>query len=210
MFRLLLVLGAGLFLTLLIGGRDEGQARLGLQGAYDIAALRDAPAAAPEARVASKTAGTAAAVVAVAAPAPAAQPDPQPARTPTLTEISFAPATESTGAAAEVTGLTLSLPLVTEDPVARAPDAAPSQGDSRVAQVIGSRVNVRAAPSAKADILDRLVRDETVTVIAAEDSGWTLVRIEGDGIEGYIASRYLADVPAAADAPVASVLFPSE
>jgi hypothetical protein len=206
MFRLLLVLGAGLFLALLIGGRDEGQTRMGLQGAYDIAALRDAPAA-----VVPAAAPPAENVVAAAAPEPVPQPVAPTPAAPDLTEISFAPATDSATEAAQAAGLTLSLPLVTADapaPVAAEATADPSVG--RVARVIGSTVNVRAAPSAKADILSKLARNEAVTVIAADDSGWTLVRIEGDGVEGYIASRYLADAPVGAPASVASALFPSE
>lgn len=213
MIRLLLVLGVGLFLTLLIGGRDSGQTRLGLQGAYDIAVLKDAPApAAPETPTPDAT------VVAVAEPAPAAPPvtspraaAPGPAPTQGLTEISFAPVTDSTDDAAETPGLTLSLPLVAAETDAAAPE--PDPAPNRVARVIGSKVNVRAEPSAKAEVIGRLGRDQTVTVIEPGQSGWTRIRIEADGVEGFIASRYLAEAPADAEpaaAPSASLLFPSE
>ncbi len=210
MYRLLAVLGAGLFLTLLIGGRDAGQTRFGLQGAYEIAALREA---APTVRVAAERADPVTeAVVARADPAP--KPDPAPASTPGLTQISFAPAAAATeGGDPLAPGLTLSLPLVPDAaaPDLAAPDLAATEPAAvvepepmRIGRVIGTQVNLREQPSAKAAVLDRLARGEAVTVISTDDSGWSLVRIEGDGVEGYIASRYLADDTAG------SSLFPSE
>lgn len=192
MFRLLALLCAGLFLTLLIGGRDEGQARYGLQGVYEIAALKDDPA----------RKATPVAVAEVTDPAPPA-PEPAAASVTAVTQVAFAPAEETPTAQ---TGLTLSLPLVAaSEPLAADPAPAASEPPLlRVGRVLGTKVNVREAPSAKATVLDQLRKDETVTVISADGSGWTLVRIEGDGIEGYIASRYLS----AADS--VDGLFPSE
>jgi hypothetical protein len=212
MFRLLALLCAGLFLTLLIGGRDEGQARFGLQGAYDIAALKDT-AARPASPVDVAGGGDPAADApkpAAVASAPESAPEPAqaPVKDPGVTQVAFAPAEETTTVQ---TGLTLSLPLF-EDSVPLAADAAAVGSDPaalRVGRVLGSRVNVREAPSAKAAVLDQLTKDETVTVISADGSGWTLVRIEGDGIEGYIASRYLS-APDLSAPETAGGLFPTE
>jgi len=195
MFKLLVFLCAGLFLTLLIGGKDEGQARFGLQGAYDVAALKDAPADAGA--LPAPPVETAAAPA--AAPAPAVAP-----ATAQVTEAAFSPAPDQ-GTSLQ-TGLTLSLPLVTEPAAAPpvAPEAAAGPAPLRISRVLGSTVNVREGPSAKSAVVDRLARDEMVTVIATDGSGWSMVRIEGDGVEGYIATRYLSD-------PVAeTALFPSE
>jgi len=143
----------------------------------------------------------------VIAAAPATGQQPSEASAPQIaqvTEAAFAPSLED-GTALQ-TGLTLSLPLVTtpaaEPSVATEVAAAPAP--LQVSRVLGSTVNVREGPSAKSAVVDRLARDEMVTVISNDGSGWSMVRIEGDGIEGYIASRYLSE-------PVAdSALFPSE
>ncbi len=57
--------------------------------------------------------------------------------------------------------------------------------------------NVREGPSKDFAVLERLPRGEAVSVVATSDaaSGWTLIRIEGDGIEGYISTSLLADQP---------------
>lgn len=197
MFKLLVFLCAAVFLTLLIGGKDAGQARFGLQGAYDLPALKGAPVA-PEAAPAPPVT-TAAAPAAVQPPdAPAAA---VAAAIPQVTEAAFSPALDQ-GTSLQA-GLTLSLPLVTEPAVA-APEAAEGPAPLRISRVVGSTVNVREGPSAKSAVVDRLARDEMVTVIATDGSGWSRVRIEGDGVEGFVATRYLSE-------PVAqSALFPSE
>lgn len=46
MFRYLMLLAAGFYLVLLIGGQDRGQMRMGLQGAYDVPLRPMAPPAA--------------------------------------------------------------------------------------------------------------------------------------------------------------------
>ena len=215
MFRLVAILGAGLFLTLLIGGRDAGQTRLGLQGAYAIAALEDTPLS-PDVTRKAVAGAAAAAPVASAAPAPALRVT-QAAVTPATAPVAGIPVTDAPVAGAPVAGapetadtlqagLTLSLPPVAE-PAAELPDALTAAAEPvalRIGRIIGSTVNVREGPSAKSAVLGRLARDEQVTVILTDGSGWSLVRIEGDGIEGYIATRYLSD--ATGD----GALFPSE
>jgi hypothetical protein len=44
-------------------------------------------------------------------------------------------------------------------------------------------------------VLGRLTRNEAVleVVAGAGPDGWSLVRIEGDGIEGYVATRLLRE-----------------
>jgi hypothetical protein len=202
MFKLLVFLCAGVFLTLLIGGRDSGQTRFGLQGAYTVAALQDAPA--DDRTPAADPVATPAAPLSLqpaAAPEAAPAADPQASR---VTQAAFTPASE--GDPALQAGLTLSLPLV-DEAVATQTAAAPIAAEPaplRISRVLGSTVNVREGPSAKTAVLDRLARDELVTVISTDGSGWSMVRIEGDGVEGYIATRYLSD-------PIdESALFPSE
>ena len=56
-------------------------------------------------------------------------------------------------------------------------------------------VNVRAGPGKDFSVVDRLVRGESVLVVVQGEGpdGWSLIRIEGDGVEGYVASRLLTE-----------------
>ena len=91
----------------------------------------------------------------------------------------------------------LVLPLV-QEPAAE-PAAAPEPEPSPLAEVwyVDARsVNVRAGPSTDSSVLGRLTRGEAATVIAREGEDWAHIIIEGDGIEGYVAARFLTrDAP---------------
>lgn len=67
--------------------------------------------------------------------------------------------------------------------------AAPSAGFRRV---LAESVNVRAGPSTGNPVVGRLARNEEVEVLERDPSGWVLVRIQGDGIEGWVAERLLS------------------
>jgi uncharacterized protein YgiM (DUF1202 family) len=63
-------------------------------------------------------------------------------------------------------------------------------------KVIGSKsANVRSGPGKDFNVVSKLSRGESVTLVSQTDGpdGWSLIRIEGDGVEGYIASRLLAE-----------------
>ena len=55
--------------------------------------------------------------------------------------------------------------------------------------------NVRSGPGKDFDVVGRLMRGDSVLVVAQGEGadGWSLIRIEGDGIEGYIATRLLTE-----------------
>ncbi|MGL6209147.1 MAG: SH3 domain-containing protein [Paracoccaceae bacterium] len=61
------------------------------------------------------------------------------------------------------------------------------------AYVDARSVNVRAGPSTDDAVIGRLENGEAVLVVAEDVGvdGWVLVRIEGDGIEGFVAQRFL-------------------
>lgn len=101
----------------------------------------------------------------------------------TRTEPAAAPAPDLTGAAEIAPHLTS---LVVQD----TPDTTAPDTDER--RVDASSLNVRAGPSTSDGVVGRLQEGERVTVVTELDDGWTLVRIEGDGIEGWVASRFLA------------------
>lgn len=70
-------------------------------------------------------------------------------------------------------------------------DGPAMNGDIRT--VSASSVNVRLGPSTDSSVVGRLSEGEAVRVIGAVDSEWVEVAIEGDGIYGYVASRFLTD-----------------
>lgn len=88
-------------------------------------------------------------------------------------------------------------PLMITPAVAEAaPAAAVVAAEAGVLMVVSSRsANVRSGPGKDYDVVDRLSRGESVLVVAQGEGpdGWSLIRIEGDGIEGYIASRLLSE-----------------
>lgn len=154
MIRLTLLLLAGLFATLQIGGRDNGQTRFGLIEAEKEAAL-----------------------VASAKPAPVVKPQPQTSTVSDQTvQVAFTPTTRVVA------------PVV--QPVAQ-PSLEPA-GDVRY--VSGRSVNVRGGPSTQDDVVGKLVRGDAVRVVFVEDNGWARVRVEGDGVDGYMSLDFLTDV----------------
>ena len=65
--------------------------------------------------------------------------------------------------------------------------------------VASSRVNVRQGPGTDHAVVGSLSGGEQVLVVLDHDpvEGWSHVRLEGDGIEGYVATRFLIEVGAA-------------
>jgi len=69
------------------------------------------------------------------------------------------------------------------------------QGEPKlnVQYVTAQRVNVRQGPSTEHPVLGKVVYDEAVQVLSDPAQEWVLVRIEGDGIEGYMSSKFLQE-----------------
>jgi hypothetical protein len=141
-----LLLCAGLFVVMLIGGADRGQQRFGLVELPKSTAVVRAPAE--------------------------DMPQDQPA--PAIEVATFAPEAPliATAAAVQVDAAKLGL------------------------RVIGSKsANVRSGPGKDFSVVGKLSRGESVTLVSQSDGpdGWSLIRIEGDGVEGYVATRLLAE-----------------
>jgi len=60
--------------------------------------------------------------------------------------------------------------------------------------VTGSRVNVREGPSTDYTIMGKVVYGEAAEIISDPDADWVKIRIEGDGVEGFIMKRFMTDV----------------
>ena len=152
MIRLTLLLCGGLFVVMLIGGRDHGQQRFGLM----------VPPAAPVA------------VVAKVEPKAAAPVQPE------ADVAVFAPAE----------------PVMATPVALETTPAVQTAADTGKVLFVGSRsVNVRSGPGTDFEVVGRLARGEAVLVVADGEGpdGWSLIRIEGDGVEGYVASRLLTE-----------------
>ncbi|WP_426034276.1 SH3 domain-containing protein [Cypionkella sp. TWP1-2-1b2] len=163
MFKPTFFLCAGLFTAMYFGGADRGQQRFGLVEKPRVVA---APVADEPAVVADLPA-------VVAAPAIVA-----------VTEAAFVP----------------EVPLMVTPAVAAA-IAAPLAAEAvavepGVLMVVNTKsANVRSGPGKDFDVVGRLMRGDSVLVVAQGEGadGWSLIRIEGDGIEGYIATRLLTE-----------------
>ena len=163
MFKLTFFLCAGLFTAMYFGGVDRGQQRFGLVEKPRVVA---APVADAPLIVADPPA-----VIAVAAVIP-------------VTEAAFMP----------------EAPLMVTSAVAdstAAPVAAQAVAvESGVLMVVNTKsANVRSGPGKDFDVVGRLTRGDSVLVVVQGEGAdsWSLIRIEGDGIEGYIATRLLTE-----------------
>lgn len=188
MFRLVALLCAVMFVALLIAGEDKGQMRPGLASAVaqgeEIVVLerREVP--------------------------PVVLPEPPPAKAglselPPPIQVQPAPAIATYTPEPETPEpapvFTLSaLPGVSAASVIEDPAAAPDPVETAapdVWYVEASSVNVREAPSADSYVVGKLVAGEAVRVIGDPGAEWVEVAVEGDGLQGYVAGRFLTPDP---------------
>lgn len=85
------------------------------------------------------------------------------------------------------------VPTAVPETAAADPAPAPPAPAAEVRFVNANAINVRQGPSTNDPVIGRLTRSEAVTVVADNGDGWVLVRLEGDGVEGYVAGRLLTD-----------------
>jgi len=60
--------------------------------------------------------------------------------------------------------------------------------------VTGSRVNVREGPSTDYSIMGKVIYGDAAEIVSDPDADWVKIRIEGDGVEGYIMKRFMTEV----------------
>lgn len=174
MIRLTLLLCAGLYFGFLVLGEDHGQKRHALMLAEappaPEPAAPEAPAPLPEAVVfiPAKTVMEPTPVVVAAAPAVIAPSEPAASPEPQV-ELAAAPETP-------------------------APEPPALDGALFVAT---TGANVRSGPGKSYGVLDSLAAGEQVLVVADDNptDGWLRIRLEGDGVEGYVAERLLTALP---------------
>lgn len=170
MIRWTIVLCLGLFLTLQIAGEDQGQRRLGLiQGEID--AMTDAKKAAEL---------TATDVASKASTSPSTPEAP-------VVHVAFAPS------ATLVSPKPASVPAPTEQVEVITASTAAAEQEGTIMFVSGRSVNVRGGPSTRNPVVGKLSQGDAVLVVWAEDNGWARIRVEGDGIDGYMAMDFLTE-----------------
>lgn len=190
MLQLTLLLCSSLFLVMLLGGRDFGQLRPGLAQAEAEANAAPVTAEVPVVETVALVDATPAVVAAVVPKPVAALPPAVVAPVAVAAETTPAPVPETP----ENTVFTLSNYA---DPVPEAaPAAAETSAEGEVWYVAGNSLNVRSGPSTNSDVVGKLTRGEATLVVWREGADWARIRIEGDGIEGYVAMRFLtAELP---------------
>ena len=178
MIRLTLILSAFIFVMLLVLGEDRGQRRAGLMAA-DTGPLAASPIVEAAAAIPAEPLNLPdQPVIQAATPAPVVEPD----------------AVAQTDPTAEAVAAGVAVEISAPD----APDAteAAMTVDGKLRWIDANSVNVREGPSTEAAVLGKLSRGEAVLVVLEEGGaaeGWSRVRIEGDGIEGFVATRFLTD-----------------
>ncbi len=101
--------------------------------------------------------------------------------------------------AALISPVEVAAPVVvsTPEPVAVAvvaiPEPAP-EPERIIWFVTGSRVNVRGGPSTNYQVLGKVTYGEAAEIVSDPDADWVKIRIEGDGVEGFIMKRFMTDV----------------
>lgn len=153
MFRLLLLLSATMFTTMLIGGQDHGQMRQGL--------MLTPPAVAANPVVKTPEPAVILTNFTPKVPAPKAPVVAAPAPAPVVARV------EAVASPAEAQALPVSY-------------------------VNTNSLNVREGPSTDTVVVGRLSRGEAVSVVSEQD-GWYRIKLEGDGIEGFVAARLMTD-----------------
>lgn len=186
MIRLLLVLCAAIFVTLQIGGENAGAKPLGLiKHVAPLAAQspENMPSRQPQAPAQIADAPRNPMLINASMSDTEATP-PSRAMTRPLTRPSLDRLSVESAAAVADDDLTAA--------DAAMPEGATQPGAQDVYYVKGRGVNVRARPSSRSAVVGKLGRGEAVTVVWVEPNGWARIRIEGDGIEGYMAKDFLA------------------
>ncbi len=202
MLRLTFLLCSGLFLVMLLGGRDFGQLRPGLAQAETDARALSASAAVPAVETLALASGDAAeavvegpvealAALPVSLPMPLILQKPTPELAP-QEEVALIGQTSPELAPTEPESTVFTLSRYADTAVEPEPTLAEQAPQGEIWYVAGNSLNVRSGPSTNDEIVGKLTQGEATLVVWREGEDWARIRIEGDGIEGYVAMRFLS------------------
>lgn len=190
MLRLLILFGITFYGVMIVFGEDRGQLRAGLRDAP----MATGPAAAPVVVADSAEAQPAAPLVAVPDQAQRILPMPQdnvatqPSPMPTAVELAEQALLQTASIPIEIATET-----VTETVTGTATETGlPATATLRWVAV--DSANVRAQPGRYGAIAGRVERNDVVQVLWMEDNGWARIRMEGDGVDGFVFGDLLTDV----------------
>lgn len=195
MLRLTLLLCIGMFAALMIAGEDRGQMRPGLAAAAAKKVLPETVGGAESQPVASRAAAEPVAELAASAPVEEAAPvvaavEPAPSVEPAPY---VEPDRKLVTAVAEPVFSLSSVGNETPPAAAEAPQPeVAAGGEGTIWYVTANSVNVRAEPSTQAEVVGKLASGEATLVVQAVGGDWARIVIQGDGVEGFVAMRYLS------------------
>lgn len=189
MLRLTLLLCIGMFAALMIAGEDRGQMRPGLAAAAAKKVLPETVGGAESQPVASRAAAEPVAELAASAPVEEAA--------TVVAAVEPAPYVEpERELVTSVEEPVFSLSSVGNETPPSAPEAPQPEvaagGEGTIWYVTANSVNVRAEPSTQAEVVGKLASGEATLVVQAVDDDWARIVIQGDGVEGFVAMRYLS------------------
>jgi uncharacterized protein YgiM (DUF1202 family) len=192
MLRLSAMLCVGMFAVLAIAGEDRGQMRPGLAKA------------AAEGRLVVNVASTETTIKAVQ-PVAEALPVIEVADAPVIqqdAEVIQAAYNEPETTPVAPVRRTVAAPVFTlsalpteslrETEAAAEEPATQTASEGQVLYVSAKSVNVRQGPSTDSSVVGKLGRGEAALVLWQEGDDWARIIIEGDGLEGYVATRFLS------------------
>ena len=190
MFRLTLSLCAALYAALLIAGGEHGQLRPGLAKAVAEGRMTPDLVAVVEPEKPREP-------VMVLATAPvikSAVPKPQMVAASYRPVADVAPPREVVQAVEEPVFTLSSLPTeaIPDAPVVAADTLPETTADGQIWYVTAESVNVREGPSTDTSVLGKLAAGEAALVVSNVDGEWARIVIQGDGMEGYVALRFLS------------------
>ncbi|SLN18849.1 Bacterial SH3 domain protein [Aquimixticola soesokkakensis] len=118
---------------------------------------------------------------------------------PTLAELDINPLEQAGGTTADVGRASSDgdlVQLASLESAVTMTDAAPQAleiaPEPTLRTVTANVVNVRGGPSTAYDVLGQVARADIVAVVSDPDEAWVKIRVEGDGVEGFMSARYLA------------------
>jgi hypothetical protein len=176
MLRLLVLLGISFYVVLAVFGDDRGQLRAGLRDTEPMLTVQSPPPASVDASVEQIAAAT---DTIPAIPHQALRVLPAPDQ-PTLAVVTEASAAQALLQTASI-------------PAEETQDQTPAANIS-LRWVSVERANVRAQPGRNGAVTGRVERGEAVEVLWIEPSGWVRIRVQGDGVDGFVFGDLLTDI----------------
>ncbi|MFM7333558.1 MAG: SH3 domain-containing protein [Tabrizicola sp.] len=187
-----------MFAALMIAGEDRGQLRPGLADAAARKAIEGRDSVQPAAEAETVTIVAAEPVAKPSVAAPVATPVVAAAEAAAVARAEPEPYVEPVRElVTEVEEPIFSLSSVGNDaaPAAPTPQATAEVADGgagTIWYVVADSVNVRSEPSTEAEVLGKLGSGEAALLVQAVDDEWARIVIQGDGVEGFVAMRYLS------------------